>query len=88
MIITGLVLIVLGLGGFMLSYLENDKRTVPISVLFLILGAVTLDCNRKINLPEEINQVKATDTLKGYYDSKGLHIEFNNKRNQKWKNTQ
>jgi len=84
MIITGLVLIVIGLGGFMLSYLENDKRRVPISVLFLILGAVTLDCNRKIDLPEEISQVKETDTLKGYYDSKGvLHIEFNNKRNQR-----
>ena len=37
----------------------------------------------KIELPEEYKAVTEKDTLKGYYDSKGiLHIEFNNKRNQ------
>lgn len=44
----------------------------------------TIECsnNQIIILPEEYNQIKATDTLRGYYDSTGvLHIEFNNKRN-------
>jgi len=66
----------------------NDNTSITIILVVLILcGFLSPIISRdepKINLPEEISQVKATDTLKGYYDSKGvLHIKFNNKRNQR-----
>lgn len=68
----------------------KDEHIETFKILFIIIlcycgGLYIGNMGKgKINLPEEINQVKATDTLKGYYDSKGvLHIEFNNKRNQK-----
>jgi len=73
----------------------KDKHIEAFKLIFIILlcysGGVYVGSmgKNKIDLPEEISQVKPTDTLKGYYDSKGvLHIEFNNKRNQKWKNIQ
>lgn len=42
-------------------------------------------CNHpKVDLPEEYKEITVKDTLRGYLDNKGvLHIEFNNKRNQK-----
>lgn len=61
------------------------------AIVDVIIGSVLLICASdrneiypKIDLPEEYSQIKESDTLKGYYDSKGtLHIEFNNKRNQR-----
>lgn len=36
-----------------------------------------------VELPEEYKSITTNDTLRGYFDSKGvLHIEFNNKLNK------
>lgn len=67
--------------------MKNDMTIVILWLVLIVLvifAPILSRDNHKINLPEEISQVKESDTLKGYYDSKGiLHIEFNNKRNQR-----
>ena len=95
---TIVILFLVACAFLILGFLEESKTAVFIgAMLFLVFSLIVpnikdepnLKAEPKINLPEEIDQLKPTDTLKGYYDSKGvLHIEFNNKRNQKWKNIQ
>lgn len=71
--------------------IENFKIKNPILILLIQILLICFGTDlvsesnfrKKIDLPEEISQVTYSDTLKGYYDSKGtLHIEFNNSRNK------
>lgn len=86
-LLLGAIIIIIGILLLLLS--DNIKYSLVITIgLFIMISSIFFgkDINSKIPsiiLPEEYNQIRETDTLKGYYDSKGtLHIEFNNKRNK------
>lgn len=85
-IITGILIIIVSFILFLATDSDDNLLGIPIGILILLLSlAFNTECNNNtpnIILPEEYKLIRETDTLKGYYDSKGtLHIEFNNKRN-------